>query len=152
MDFVVFHVFSNALFFFSFCLFISWFRGTVNLIFLFSLLFLSLLVLVVLRSAIDVLIACFRNLIRSWIKRFITYYFSVIFRFVVLLDQVNFDVLIFFRSFHRSSPIFFFLIWVISSSIFLVATSRGLLAGAIFLRITVLLGLVSRFRYVDFGR
>ena len=79
------------------------------------------------------------------------YYFGIILRFIVLLDQENFYEMVFFWSFYRSSPILFFLRWVILSSIFLVA-SCGFLAGAIFLRITVLTDLIPCFRYVDFGR
>lgn len=82
----------------------------------------------------------------------LVYYFGVIFRFIVLLDQENFYEMVFFGPFDWSSPILFFLQWVILSSIFLVVASCGFLAGAIFLRITVLLDLIPIFRYVDFGR
>lgn len=153
MNFVIFLVFSNALLFWGLFLLVRRFQGAVNLIFLRPLFFLCLLVLVVLLvgNAIVGLITCFWDLVGGWIKLLLIYYFGVIFRFIVLLDQENFYEMVFFWSFYRSSPILFFLRWVVLSSIFLVA-SCGFLAGAIFLRITVLLDLIPCFRYVDFGR
>jgi len=158
MNFIILFVFSNALLFWGrvFLLVCSRFQGAVNLIFLRPLFFLlGLLVLVdlvLVWNAFVVLFTCLWNLIGGRIKMLLIYYFSVIFLFIVLLDQENFYEMVFFWPFYRSSPILFFLRWVVLSSIFLVATSCGLLAGAIFLWITVLLNLIPCFRYVDFGR
>ena len=147
MDFV----FSNALLFWGIFLLVRRFQGAVNLIFLRPLFFLGLLVLVVLVRNHSIILHFVWNFIGGWIKVLLIYYFGVIFRFIVLLFQQKFYEMVFFGPFNGSSPILFFLRRVILSSIFLVA-SCGFLAGAIFLRITVLLDLIAIFRYVDFGR